>query len=1305
MRNFAKGVGTIVFGNFLTRNSQQPAAQSSPAKRPSDSTLTQTSKRPRNDDGRRTAEVISVDGTYDTLEMDRSSDSTGKRKTNHQGSQSLRSSENRHPSSGAIDEYRSASSHAGLYVSRTRSRHQKKRQLPPNGVLEQELDKPSSHETATQPYFKKPGRPLISQSEQANDRIEDDGLQLISGGARSGPATGHGNMPYKKSVFALIPNEASSDDELNQVAPPPSKPKLRDGMYPSTRPKERRGNQSNNGLKRTAGSPDVLQGEHPAKRRNGPSSEADILRTKFPARMGSTRCRPGAFRVRKAVCEPKFIYPAPDNMPDDFNGASNTPCFLSPNGRAPHHFIVTDDDGAELEALRWIMPNLAKIRRIDYQNGSPILKINSATGFDSNAGFSKGAATLIEFDSFQEAHNWAITCQDANTSIELQPYVGSDMRATMDERTKQIRDRHKQKQPTPLPPDMQVAARQAETRQSTRQRVNAPILPEARPSAQSKMLRAHMRADDDPSTDALEVTEQEQNGELWGQDNNQTEQAKHSSRRSQEPQRNLRSVKPKVRSPTPPPPERWTEQNPNWVEERGYKIPLIYERTTISATDIERLDEGQFLNDEIISFYAKYLHKRLEARNEQVAKKVYVFSSFFWEKLRSSGYDGVRGWTTKVDVSSFDYIVVPINQSAHWYLAIICNPGALLPKEDTGQDADAVHLASAGEKDQDQVSVEGEASNKMETVTSSLAHISFDEQQLDGAAAINLETPKPTSSAKKSKPAKRGSGPRKYHPKDPRVIVLDSLDGAHTNVATTLKTYLRNEIKQRKNVDIELPQQFGMAAKDIPFQTNFTDCGVYLLGYLEEFMKDPHEFTKKILQHESRDWDVNASAMRSRIRELIFDLQNEYCKELRRQKREKRAASQQKKAKSQTPPAAPQASSPRFASEQSVQRPYVISSSTAKSRQPSPAHALSSPTVQVDAAQKVGQRSATISPPPLQRKQASSRQAVVKPSSFIPSSQSPERDPQAADVNDRTIDEIFQSEESKKSAPMQQGQTSSNQAVTKKKPALSSDSGSEVVNADASMVVHLSQSMESIETRPSQPEQIVSSQAVTKPGRVIKSSPPPASRSETADAPSKIGRPLTSSKVKGTQSAAEPDNIPGPSQPVEPVDVDKKTESNPSKSSESPTPHGASRLPEPPTMLDGNYDEKSFMAPIPSSPSSASPVSPSASSRSASKGRTDRSEASSIKKIAEHSTSRPNGERSHYWPPPAKAPVRKDKGSRQMEAPSSDDGSMARGGTTRKEEDKRRNKTHKERRRLPETKDQEDDKRKTTRPTIDLTAD
>lgn len=46
---------------------------------------------------------------------------------------------------------------------------------------------------------------------------------------------------------------------------------------------------------------------------------------------------------------------------------------------------------------------------------------------------------------------------------------------------------------------------------------------------------------------------------------------------------------------------------------------------------------------------------------------------------RRLGYETVRQWTRKVDLFAKRYIVVPINENMHWYLAILCNMDQLVP--------------------------------------------------------------------------------------------------------------------------------------------------------------------------------------------------------------------------------------------------------------------------------------------------------------------------------------------------------------------------------------------------------------------------------------------------------------------------------------------------------------------------------------------------------------------------------------------------------------------------------------------------
>ncbi|TFY58329.1 hypothetical protein EVJ58_g6479 [Rhodofomes roseus] len=102
----------------------------------------------------------------------------------------------------------------------------------------------------------------------------------------------------------------------------------------------------------------------------------------------------------------------------------------------------------------------------------------------------------------------------------------------------------------------------------------------------------------------------------------------------------------------------------------------------INKSDLRRLDDGCYLNDTLIEFGLKLWLADLKEKDPSFAEQVHVFSSFFYKKLnvkdKDEGYQSVRKWTSKVDLFQKKYIVVPINEHFHWYLAIICNPEYVL---------------------------------------------------------------------------------------------------------------------------------------------------------------------------------------------------------------------------------------------------------------------------------------------------------------------------------------------------------------------------------------------------------------------------------------------------------------------------------------------------------------------------------------------------------------------------------------------------------------------------------------------------
>lgn len=112
---------------------------------------------------------------------------------------------------------------------------------------------------------------------------------------------------------------------------------------------------------------------------------------------------------------------------------------------------------------------------------------------------------------------------------------------------------------------------------------------------------------------------------------------------------------------------------------------------TIFTNDFLDLKPGTYLNDAIIDFYLKYF--ALVHTSEDFQNRIHVFDSFFYRKLISPVveegnpdeatskedqnyriYQRVEKWDEKVKLFEKDFIFVPINLHAHWFLAVICYP-------------------------------------------------------------------------------------------------------------------------------------------------------------------------------------------------------------------------------------------------------------------------------------------------------------------------------------------------------------------------------------------------------------------------------------------------------------------------------------------------------------------------------------------------------------------------------------------------------------------------------------------------------
>ncbi|PSN56248.1 hypothetical protein C0J52_00378 [Blattella germanica] len=92
-------------------------------------------------------------------------------------------------------------------------------------------------------------------------------------------------------------------------------------------------------------------------------------------------------------------------------------------------------------------------------------------------------------------------------------------------------------------------------------------------------------------------------------------------------------------------------------------------KLTVTRRDMQTLVGLNWLNDEVINFYMELLNERGKQSNYP---SVYAFNTFFYPKLlMKDGYSSLRRWTKKVDIFSYDLVIVPVHLGVHWCMAAI----------------------------------------------------------------------------------------------------------------------------------------------------------------------------------------------------------------------------------------------------------------------------------------------------------------------------------------------------------------------------------------------------------------------------------------------------------------------------------------------------------------------------------------------------------------------------------------------------------------------------------------------------------
>ena len=305
-----------------------------------------------------------------------------------------------------------------------------------------------------------------------------------------------------------------------------------------------------------------------------------------------------------------------------------------------------------------------------------------------------------------------------------------------------------------------------------------------------------------------------------------------------------------------PPLDLYDNHINNDVIEQDTRTLLVYPpdssqgSITLSYADLECLKPEEFLNDSIIDFYLKYIHH--EIITEPLRVKTHLFNTFFYKALTSPGknhskretgtkkltpsermYMQVQKWSKSIDLFSKDYIIVPINEHQHWYLAIICYPWLEHP---VYQEVGKVEV-----KDEKVEVTEG-----------------IDEKDIDGVLTLKHEhyTCKPITCR-------------------PCILMFDSLVANGRNrVITNLRNYLAMEWKTKgsRGARSFTKNNFPGIFVEAPLQENFCDCGVFILHFVEKFFQSPIQDYRFPVSRKSWFSQQDITRKREQIRQLIIRL-------------------------------------------------------------------------------------------------------------------------------------------------------------------------------------------------------------------------------------------------------------------------------------------------------------------------------------------------------------------------------------------------------------------------------------------------
>lgn len=258
---------------------------------------------------------------------------------------------------------------------------------------------------------------------------------------------------------------------------------------------------------------------------------------------------------------------------------------------------------------------------------------------------------------------------------------------------------------------------------------------------------------------------------------------------------------------------------------------------TITQSDLKTLYNNDWINDNIMDFFINFEIENAVKKLLFTPDQIYAFNSFFFSKLVSKNgyqqspdqeeisnidandldkdskespidyYGNIKRWISRIDLFSYPYIIIPINENSHWYCCLIKRMPQMLEFARKRKNHLQKKLESLGLGDK-----ASDPHFLMETLEEAIS------QKDDYINSFEAEK------------------------KESKIIiyVFDSLSQKHNNIHAPIKSFIIGACLDKFDIPLVRSDLSFRSAK-VPKQRNFNDCGIHVLYNVRKWLSDCDE--------------------------------------------------------------------------------------------------------------------------------------------------------------------------------------------------------------------------------------------------------------------------------------------------------------------------------------------------------------------------------------------------------------------------------------------------------------------------------